>query len=227
MHKFLIADEEKLFCSGLELILKEQFLRASVFTCHDTKALTIGLEYQENSENQDKQYDLLILDLLLAKRGNFEALKRISKMSSDIPIVIIGRDHGTDIIRSCMNNGANGYILKSSSVKTLNLAINLILSGEVYVPPTPFIEQIPQSSVPPTKRYGQDNPLGNLTRRQFDVLVLMMDGHPNKQIALNLGLLENTVKAHVKSVLKKLNARNRTQAVIIASSLGLSLPHTP
>ena len=221
MHKFLIADEETLFCCGLELILKDQFLRASVTTCRDTESLTYDLE------DQEKQFDLLILDLQLVKHGNFETLKRLSEISPNIPIVIIGRDSGADIIRLCMNNGAQGYILKTSTVKTLNLAISLVLSGEVYVPPRPFIEQLPQSGVSPIKRYGQDNPLGNLTRRQFEVLVLMMNGHPNKQIALNLGLLENTVKVHVKSVLKKLNARNRTQAVIIASSLGLSLTHTP
>ncbi len=215
MYRFLIADEETLFCSGLDFLLRDLFLRSTVLKCSDMNSLSTVLA------DSEKIFDVFIIDLKLARLGNYENLKRLSTAITNTPLIVMGNDDRTDCIRACMNSGANGYILKKSTTKTLKLAINLIMNGEIYVPSSPFIEKVADVSTSPLKLYGIDNPLGGLTRRQFEVLALIMDGQPNKQIALNLGLLENTVKSHVKAVLRKLNANNRTQAAKIAIALGL------
>ena len=65
-----------------------------------------------------------------------------------------------------------------------------------------------------------DNPLRQLTLRQRDTLALMVEGLSNKEIARNMGVLESTVKAHMKVIMRKLNAQNRTQAALLAADLG-------
>ncbi|MEX1206660.1 MAG: LuxR C-terminal-related transcriptional regulator, partial [Dongiaceae bacterium] len=72
----------------------------------------------------------------------------------------------------------------------------------------------------PDDDFPPDNPLSALTGRQREVLTLLMGGHSNKEIARRLGLLESTIKAHIKIILGKLAASNRTQAAMVAADLG-------
>jgi DNA-binding NarL/FixJ family response regulator len=127
-----------------------------------------------------------------------------------------------DIVRS-IEAGARGYILKSASDESLRSAISLVLAGETYLPGGVFLDEhrrwIGDHAVAGAQ-LPAGNPLNELTPRQRDVLSLMMGGLSNKSIARHLGLLESTVKAHVKTILDKLSASNRTQAAILAAELG-------
>jgi DNA-binding NarL/FixJ family response regulator len=99
----------------------------------------------------------------------------------------------------------------------------LVLAGEIYVP-RHAISQILSEGGNDTREdldgLPENNPLRQLTQRQRNTLALMIEGRSNKEIARSLNLLESTVKAHVKVILRKLSAHNRTQAALIAADLG-------
>jgi DNA-binding NarL/FixJ family response regulator len=124
--------------------------------------------------------------------------------------------------------GARGYIPKSSDEEVLRHAISLVLSHNVYVPPSVLSAVADTAGGPdsmhahPPARPPPANPLDLLTPRQRATLNLIMLGQSNKEIARNLNLLESTVKAHVRVILQKLKASNRTQAARIAAELGWS-----
>jgi DNA-binding NarL/FixJ family response regulator len=122
-----------------------------------------------------------------------------------------------------LEQGARGFIPKSSSSAVLRGALDLVLSGGVYVPPIAFRA----SPEPPGREPGDghhrepgDGPRGSrgLSPRQREVLAGLCAGKANKQIAYDLGLSEGTVKIHVTAVFKVFGVRNRTQAVIAAQA---------
>ena len=115
-------------------------------------------------------------------------------------------------IRALLDGGARGYIPKLASSEQLMDALRRVLRGEVYLPDALFIPD-PQTTA------GDDE--AALTARQLQILPLLAEGMPNKRIADALGVTEGTVKQHLKDLFRRLNARNRTQAVKEARRLGL------
>ena len=126
--------------------------------------------------------------------------------------------------------GAMGYIPKRSSNTVMLQALRLVLSGGIYVPAAAISpEAAAERTAPaPTPQSTRTSPheLG-LTDRQAEVLACILQGLPNKLICRRLGLAEGTVKIHVAAILRALNVHNRTQAVIEASRLGVTLDRLP
>jgi two-component system nitrate/nitrite response regulator NarL len=117
------------------------------------------------------------------------------------------------------SKGALGYVPKSASQHTLLSAIRLVLDGDLYVPPL-ILGETPLSPAPDPREAAAA--AGSvLTRRQIDVLKQLSQGKSNKSIALELGLSEKTVKAHVTAIFKALNVINRTQAAAAGREAGL------
>ena len=113
----------------------------------------------------------------------------------------------------------SGYVPKSAGQKTLISAIRLVLNGELYVPPLILAEAAAtRSPVPPT---DASSARAVLTDRQIDVLRRVREGASNRTIAIELGLSEKTVKAHISAIFKALNVVNRTQAAAAARKAGL------
>jgi DNA-binding NarL/FixJ family response regulator len=107
-----------------------------------------------------------------------------------------------------LNAGASGYIPKSATAQTVVSALQLVLSGNVYVPPL----MLSASRVAEPGSPAGAHSLSQLTDRQVDVLRYLRDGLSNKEISANLGIAEKTVKVHIAAIFKTLNVVNRTQA---------------
>ena len=148
--------------------------------------------------------DLLLLDLQMPGMGELEGFFAIRRRYPTLPIVIVSGVNDPRIIRTLLDGGARGYIPKFASSEQLMDGLRRVLRGEVFVPDALFL--------PASQSSGQrrDAPL---TSRQLQILPLLADGMPNKQIADALGVTEGTVKQHLKELFRRLNARNRTQAV--------------
>ena len=116
-----------------------------------------------------------------------------------------------NLMKQALDAGAAGIISKSLPIRSLANSIRFIYSGETYMPL--HLMQEDQSSK------STDN--GPLSAREMTVLGYLGEGRKNKEIAMSLGLSEGTVKMHVMSICKKLEATNRTQSVIIARDMGL------
>jgi DNA-binding NarL/FixJ family response regulator len=133
-----------------------------------------------------------------------------------------------DAVLHAIDGGAMGYIPKTSSTQLLIQALRLVLSGGIYLPPELLRKHGPGSaashSPPANPAHLRDPREIGLTERQAQVLVLLLQGKPNKLICRDLNLAEGTVKIHVTAILKALGVTNRTQAVIAVSKLGLKLP---
>lgn len=171
-------------------------------------------------------YDFTLLDLNLPDSAGFEALKALRAEYPQLPTVILSAEVDRETILRCLDLGAAGYIPKTYHGDVITHALRLVVSGHVYVPreavdPRRSAHE-PIRTAPPG---GDPRGLG-LTDRQCEVLRLILRGLPNKIICRHLDLAEGTVKVHVSAVLRALGVRNRTQAVIAASRLGLRM-HEP
>jgi two-component system nitrate/nitrite response regulator NarL len=166
-------------------------------------------------------YDLVLCDPAAPDRlADLRALK--VQLPAAIPLVVLSQTVEPELVVAAIELGARGYIGKSASVDSFGWALSLVLAGETYLPPDAFLDERRQWRAPRRGANGFpfDNPLSSLTARQLDVLELMIAGQSNKEIARNLGLLESTIKAHLKTIFGRLNAANRTQAAVAARELG-------
>lgn len=213
--RILIADDHALFRKGLTLLLSQLYPDAQVVGAWDADEAFDLLD-------SETPFDLLLLDLSMPGMAGIGGVKRFVNRAPQTPVVMLSAYcEPASVIRS-IDLGARGYILKSATDEVFKNAVSLVLSGETYIPSV-VIASVNKSGHFVSDTLGNlraENPLRSLTRRQRDTLALVMEGQSNKEIARNLGLLESTVKAHVKVILHKLKAANRTQAAMIATELG-------
>lgn len=218
--RVLIADDHTLVRRGLHLLLTKLYPETEVVEASDVDSALKAVAAQP-------QIDLVLCDLAMPGMEQLKGLQALRERLPGVPIVILsGISNPDDIVRT-IEQGARGYILKSAGDETFRHAVSLVLSGEIYLPSDAFLDRQQRwvgTRGAPGVDFAPGNPLGSLTERQRDVLTLLMGGQSNKEIARNLGLLESTVKAHVKIILGKLDAANRTQAAMIAAELGWPPP---
>lgn len=213
MHKaqtFLVVDDHPLVRHGFAL---------SVGEIHpDAKVLEAGtLEEAMAIVDRTPDLTLVLFDLNLGERSGRDGVRRMVEALGERPLLVIsGSDEVADIVDS-VRLGARGYILKTSSTAVLEHAISLALTGETFLPlPRAVLSgNIASEAARPT---GQI--LDRLTDRQRDVFQLLLAGHSNKEIARELGVLEGTVKVHVRAIMQKLGVRNRTQVAVVAARSG-------
>jgi DNA-binding NarL/FixJ family response regulator len=119
--------------------------------------------------------------------------------------------------------GAFGYVLKNTPALDLAQAIRMVQRGIVQLAPSAATKVVgPLGAPPPSgQATGTENPLTNLTERELEVLRLVVQGGSNREIADKLVITEGTVKSHISNILSRLDARDRTQAAVIAVKHGL------
>jgi DNA-binding NarL/FixJ family response regulator len=169
-------------------------------------------------------FDLALLDLVLGDADGFEVLAQLRQAHPQVPVVILSAsENAGDVVRA-LDLGAMGYIPKRASTEALVEALRIVMSGGLFVPQHLFG---PNRGRPAGAVGLQDAPgavakslqhLG-LTPRQQDVLSGLLKGLPNKLIARELRLSVETVKDHVRAVLRTLNVTTRTQAVLAVSRM--------
>jgi len=210
--RILIVDDHTLFRRGFSLLLQRLYPEAEIEEASD---VTTALEVARRIAA-----DLVLLDLAMPGMEGMSGLEQLHEVLPLAAVVIVSAISDSDRIREALERGARGYVLKTINDAALKHALSLVMSGETYVPAELLQERSLRGLVGPGGKGGAENPLANLTDRQRDVLGLLMTGQSNKEIARDLGLLESTVKAHIKVILNKLSVANRTQAAMVATSLG-------
>jgi len=209
-QKFLVVDDHPLVRHGFALSVGEIHPDAEVV---EAGSLGEALEVVERSNG----LTLVLFDLNMGDRAGRDGVRRMVEALGDTPLLVIsGSDEVSDIIDS-VRMGAKGYILKTSSTEVLEHAIKLALTGETFLP-LPRAVLAGNVASEPQRQTGQI--LDRLTDRQRDVFQLLLAGHSNKEIARELGVLEGTVKVHVRAIMQKLGVRNRTQVAVVAARSG-------
>ncbi|MCE7998228.1 MAG: response regulator transcription factor [Rhodobiaceae bacterium] len=187
-----------------------QGLRHTLSELGDEVRITEAASYSDvmSALAGGRKFDLLLLDLDMPGMTPSEGMAQIRGEYPALPLVVVSGTDDPVTIRQLISAGAAGFIPKSVSPTIMLRALQLVLSGGIYVPPS-ALEMLDKDSEP------------NLTDRQTQVLRLLAEGAPNKTIANQLGLALPTVKIHVAAVLRQLSARNRTEAVQTAIRLGI------
>lgn len=212
--KSLIVDDHALIRDALRAVVAELAGDAHVVEA-------VGAHAARACMAEHGDIDLVLLDLYLPDGSGFDLLAEFRDGFPSTSVVVLSASIDKGDITHALDLGALGFIPKSASRAVMLSALKLVFSGGVYVPPEIFGASraaAPPPGGPSTPPSARD--LG-LTARQFDVLLLMMQGKSNKAICRDLDLAEPTVKNHVTAILRVLGASNRTEAVIAASALGL------
>lgn len=205
MSRIIIVDDHPLFRTALRQTLSGQGHDAGVEEAGDLAALTAALE-------ADRDCDLVLLDLNMPGAHGFSGLLLLRAQYPDVPVMIISATEDPKVIRRTFELGAAGYLPKSVGPAEIRAAIDTVLKGGVSVPAGVDLRTEDDET-------AFSRRLATLTPQQIRVLMMLSDGLMNKQIAYELSISEATVKAHVSSILQKLDVDSRTQAVIAASRI--------
>lgn len=215
--KILIVDDHPLFRQGLISILEAvgsevQCLEAASHeAAHEVLAAHPDLE-------------IILLDLQLPDMDGLSLLSELRVAYPQIPIAVVSAMESRDKVAQSIQLGALGFIPKSTPVHILLPALQLILDGGVYLPPSIMLpEAKPQPVTEESEELQQLQALG-LTSRPLQVMKLMAQGASNKVIAQALNITENTVKVHMSTVFRVLNVSTRSQAMAVLGRMGINFP---
>lgn len=217
--KTLLIDDHVLFRQGMKFLLTDLDSRIEFIEADSCQA---ALE-----QFSDEAIEVILLDYHIPGEVGIEALGKIKQVFSSSSIVIVSSEDDPHIIRGAIENGAAGFIPKSSTQEVLIAALRLVIAGGVYLP-SRALDNIGHSLSSPEADYQQSsrNPVDSLSTRQREVLLCAVKGKVNKVIAREMDISESTVKAHLSSAFRALGVNNRTEAVFVAAKFGFGAAGT-
>jgi DNA-binding NarL/FixJ family response regulator len=227
--KVLLIDDHPLILQALQSVIQSLGNDTTVVGASSARAARETLKAEGD-------FDLVLLDLHLGDADGFEVLAEFRRTYPALPVVVVSAsDRHSDVIKA-IDLGAMGFVPKRASNDSLFEALNMVMSGGIYIPPmtlgsepgskpegdtVPSVLRVVGEHAQDSSLPGATSPLAEigLTPRQTDVLALLLKGLPNKLIARELNLSVETVKDHVAAVLRALNVSSRTQAVLAVSQM--------
>jgi two-component system, NarL family, nitrate/nitrite response regulator NarL len=210
--KLLIVDDHAVLREGLAVLLQQIGPDTTVVQAQDAnEAITLLGGHPD--------LDVVVLDLVMPGMNGLDALSEFGRTRPDLPVIVLSSSEDPLDVRKALAAGALGYVPKSAGQRVLLSAIQLVMNGELYVPPL-VLEGNRESAQSIGYRTGNRSGQA-LTARQVEILKFLSEGAPNKLIAKVLGLSEKTVKAHITAIFKTLNVENRTQAAVAGRNAGL------
>ena len=199
--RILSVEDHPVFRAGLNTIIGSQ--PDMLLVAQAANAVEAIAEFRRHRP------DVTLMDLRLPGTNGTDALIALRGEFPQARVIMLTTSDGDGDIQRAMRAGASGYILKSMHMDELLNVIRSVHSGRRYIPP--------EVAARLAEHLGDDD----LTARELDVLRLIRDGNRNKQIADQLPISENTVNFHIKNLMDKLQANDRTHAVTIALRRGL------
>jgi DNA-binding NarL/FixJ family response regulator len=173
--------------------------------------------------------DVVLMDLKMPRLGGIPATRRICRQWPGTQVIILTTYDADDLVFEGIKAGAKGYLLKDASAEELVAAIRGVMRGESSIDPAvarrvmeEFQRLATSEAVGRSRTEVRDEPLVEpLTPREEDVLDLLAEGLSNREIAGRLHLTEGTVRNYVSTIIAKLQANDRTHAVVTALRRGL------
>jgi len=208
--KILVADDHALFRDGIVSLLEAARYTVVGQARDGNEAVEFALRLKP---------DVVLMDISMPGLDGLQALHNIKTRAPQIKVVILtASEEDTDLI-TAMRSGAQGYLLKSLGSEDFLANLECLNRGELAVN-SQYIGRIVEGLVHLVNQ--PEEPIkGILTDRETELLILVANGLSNKTIAQQLSVSENTVKYHMRQILQKLDAQNRTEAVISALQAGL------
>jgi two-component system, NarL family, response regulator YdfI len=211
MIKLLIADDHLIIRQGLRLILEtETDFEIAGEAADGNEALTLCKKFKP---------DVVLMDLRMPNMDGLTAIEKLRAEQPDIAVVILTTFNEDDLMLRGLQAGARGYLLKDTDRATLFDTIRAAARGETLLKPE-IMTRVLSLKNPPASGSKSSEHL-NLTDRELEVLVAVARGERSKEIAVQLGISERTVKAHLASIYGKLGVDSRAAAIAVAAQRGL------
>jgi two-component system, NarL family, response regulator len=201
--RLIIADDHPVIRHGLRSIFKSQ---------KDFRLIAEATDGEETCRLCNQLFpDVLLLDLRMPKKDGFQVIAELlSRAAGPKPqIVVMTTYEGEEDIRRALNSGAKGYLLKGADPLEIRETVRKVAAGQSIV------------AADVAAKFADSMAYSELSERELPVLQYIANGRKNKEIAELLYVSESTVKAYVSSILKKLNAMGRTEAIAVATRRGL------
>jgi two-component system nitrate/nitrite response regulator NarL len=211
--RVLIIDDHALFRVGLQELLTRRDITVIDAVGDGAEGVRIA---------QESLPDIVLLDLRMPVMDGLTVLRRLRESGLTMPVAMLTTStEERDLVES-LRNGAQGYLIKDMEPDEVVSALQEIVDGNTVVAPelTGVLAKVVQGggsdALPP------EDPFGELTPREREILCHVAEGQSNKVIARNLGISDGTVKLHVKAVLRKLGLHSRVEAAVMAVEHGLT-----
>lgn len=203
--EIIIADDHMMIREGLKQLLELDGTMKVIAEANDGEECL-------NLLNKKIHPDILLLDINMPKKNGIEVLEYIKQNKIPVKVLILTVHNEVEYLLKAVDIGIDGYLLKDSSYDELKEAIDVVISGNIYIQP---------SLLPALNESMEDYALDKekiecLTKRELDVLRLISEGCSNKKISDELTISERTVKNHISHIFRKINVEDRTQAAVFA-----------
>lgn len=210
--KIFIADDHPLYLKGLVDVLGEQDEFEVVGTAENGK---IAVE-----KIPSLNIDVVLMDITMPEMDGIEATKAILAKNSQLKVLILTMHNEARFIKTCLEIGAKGYVLKTIAQEDIIKAIHHVAENKSFLGEDVQEKLLNSLSNNDNDRTAEE--LSNLiTQRELEILKLIADGLTSQDIADKLYISKNTVETHRKNMLSKLNVKNTTALVKIANDKGL------
>jgi two-component system, NarL family, response regulator YdfI len=210
MIKILIADDHLIIRQGLRLILETEADFELIGEASD------GAEALDLCQKLNP--DVVLMDLRMPNMDGLTAIERLRAKQPGIAVVILTTFNEDELMFRGLQAGARGYLLKDTDRSTLFNTIRAAARGETLLKPEIMAKVLALTNRPAAP---QSNEPVNLTDRELEVLQSVARGERSKEIAVQLGISERTVKAHLASIYGKLGVDSRAAAIAVAAQMGL------
>jgi DNA-binding NarL/FixJ family response regulator len=218
--RVLLCDDQALVRSGFRMILDA---REDIEVIGEAQDGAHAIELAHR-----RRPDVILMDVRMPRLDGVEATRRLVEGGSPARIVILTTFDLDEYVYEALRAGASGFLLKDVQPDQLVDAIRVVARGEALLAPTVTRRLLDRfARVLPAASPQLAPELSELTEREREVLALLGTGLSNAELAERLFLSETTVKTHVSSILRKLNLRDRVQAVVLAHQAGLVPPRAP
>lgn len=205
--RLLLADDHRMLREGLRRSLESAGLTVVAEAGDGEEAVRLAAEHRP---------DVVLMDVTMPALGGVEATRAIRQVLPDVRVVMLTMHADDDVIASAIRAGADGYLVKDCSVDEVADVVRRVASGETALSPALALSMLTEMRA--LEKAPQADPV---TRREEEVLQLIADGCSTPEVAERLYISQKTVKNHLASIYQKLDARDRTQAVLRAVRMGI------
>ncbi|HZD79066.1 MAG TPA: response regulator transcription factor [Actinomycetota bacterium] len=211
--RVLLADDHRMLREGLRRSLEEQGFDVVGEAGDGEEALTAA---------QELQPAVVLMDVTMPVLDGVEATRQIRERAPDVRIVMLTMHADAEVVAQAIRAGASGYLTKDCSIEEVTDAIRLAASGETVLSPdlaATMLNEVRKLA----QEEAREEPARQeiITKREEEVLQAIADGLSPAEVAKQLYISQKTVKNHLASIYQKLDARDRTQAVVRAVRMGI------
>jgi DNA-binding NarL/FixJ family response regulator len=207
--RLMLADDHRMLREGLSRSMREQGFDVVGEAGDGAEAVAMA---------QRLQPDVILMDVTMPEMDGVEACRAVRKDLPGTQVVMLTMHADQEVLASAIRAGASGYLVKDCSTEEIAAAVRMAASGETALSP-----QLAASMLNEVRKWDKAAAEEEriVTKREEEVLQLIADGCSTPEVAAKLYISQKTVKNHLASIYQKLDARDRTQAVLAAVRMGI------